>query len=304
MLVSILIFLAVTVGVICLYLVAADLFFRPRSRLANWMDEDGRQQKRAEVVELLAPAGPDPARPGPLQRLILQAGVELTPLEVIAIAAGLAALFAAVAGLTLGVFAALLAALAGAAMPLGWLVQRKRSRQEQLLRQLPNAFDLMARVIRAGNTMPAALNAVSLEFKPPIGSAARLCHERLRLGLHPDDVFRELSQRAQVAEVKIFALGIRIQQQAGGNLADMLDRLAGLIRERVRFRGEVRALTAEGRMQARVLTFLPLLVFALMMLIAPQYARCLLDYPFLLVATGVSILLGTLWIQYIIDIDI
>ena len=135
---------------------------------------------------------------------------------------------------------------------------KRKARLEKLLSQLPDAFDLMARVIRAGQTMSQALQAVADEFDQPIAAEFAYCYEQQNLGLPPEVAFRDLARRTGLLEIKIFVLALLVQQQTGGNLAELLDKLADVVRERFRIRGKIKALTAEGRMQALVLLVLPL----------------------------------------------
>src|SRR5262249_57164429 len=123
---------------------------------------------------------------------------------------------------------------------------------------LPDAFDLMARVIRAGQTMSQAIQSVADEFDQPLAGEFAYCYEQQNLGLSPEVALRDLARRTGLVEVKIFVLAMLVQQQTGGNLAELLDKLSGVVRERFRVPGKIKALTAEGRMQATVLLVLPL----------------------------------------------
>ena len=114
---------------------------------------------------------------------------------------------------------------------------------------------------------------------------------------------RDLARRTGLLEIKIFVLALLIQQQAGGNLAELLDNLSAIIRERFRIVGKIRALTAEGRMQAVVLLALPPALFLLILLLNRDYGQVLLDYPWILVATFGCEAIGALWIRKIVNFD-
>jgi tight adherence protein B len=173
----------------------------------------------------------------------------------------------------------------------------------KLMGQLPDAFDLMGRVIRAGQTMSQALQAVADEFDAPISVEFAYCYEQQNLGLAPELALRDLARRTGLLEVKIFVLALLIQQQAGGNLAELLDKLAAIIRERFRIRGKIRSLTAEGRIQALVLLALPPGMFFLILFLNRAYEQVLLDNPVILVVTLIFQVIGALWIRKIVNFD-
>src|SRR5262249_55518961 len=189
------------------------------------------------------------------------------------------------------------------AAPLLYAQQKRNARLERLLGQLPDAFDLMGRVVRSGQTMAQALQAVADEFPQPIAGEFNYCYEQQNLGLPTETAMRELATRTGLLEVKIFVLALLVQQQTGGNLAEMLDKLAEVIRDRQRVRGQIRSLTAEGRLQAAILLGLPPAMFLLMLTTNPDYASVLLQYPALLGTTLACEALGALWIRKIVNFD-
>jgi tight adherence protein B len=193
--------------------------------------------------------------------------------------------------------------LAFASGPFLYVWFKRRGRLNKLMAQLPDAFDLMGRVIRAGQTMSQALQAVADEFDAPISAEFAYCYEQQNLGLSPELAMRDLARRTGLLEIKIFVLALLIQQQAGGNLAELLDNLSAIIRERFRILGKIRALTAEGRMQAVVLLALPPALFLLILLLNRDYGQVLLDYPWILVATFGCEAIGALWIRKIVNFD-
>jgi tight adherence protein B len=235
--------------------------------------------------------------------LIDQAGVYMAPWQLLALAGGLA-VFGGVAGTRLAPEASAAAALAGVVAPFLWLLARRRARREAMMRQLPRAFELMARVIRAGQSVPQALQAVAEEFDPPLATEFAYCQEQQRLGLMPELSFREMSRHSDIMELKIFVMAMLVQQKTGGNLSDLLDRLARMVRDRVRLRGVIRTLTAEGRLQAQVLIALPPAMFLLLLFVHRSYAEVLLEHYELLIAATISMVLGALWIQRIVRFDV
>jgi tight adherence protein B len=161
----------------------------------------------------------------------------------------------------------------------------------------------MARVIRSGQSVPQSLQAVADTFENPIAAEFANCQKRQNLGLRPEVAFHEMAHSSGILELRIFVMALLIQRQTGGNLSEVLERLSTLIRERLRLRKRVRALTAEGRLQGWTLLVLPFVVFGAMMVINPAYAGVLLDHHLLLAATGLSMTVGALWIRQIVNFE-
>jgi tight adherence protein B len=310
-------FLAVALAVAGAYSVLADVFLRDRSRFSRRIDEEfrNRQRERARKSALfknlgqLTPETPaESAPPDGLRRrfeiMVEQSGLNLTPgrLLLIAVLTGLAA--GALGGLIRqSLLVASAAGLVGAVVPVLYVQVKRKARLEKLLSQLPDAFDLMARVIRAGQSISQALQAVADDFAPPIAAEFAYCYEQQNLGLPPEVALRDLARRTGLLEIKIFVLALLVQEQTGGNLAELLDRLAAIIRERFRIRGKIKALTAEGRMQAAVLLVLPAALFFIILIFNRNYGQVLLEYPNLLAGILITEILGALWIRKIIHFD-
>ncbi len=249
---------------------------------------------------------PEPERPDwrtRLQTMVAQSGLPLTPTQLAYLCAA-AALFGLAIGLLVhGPVVAGAASFALGLAPFLYVQHRQKARHDRLLLQLPAAFDLMARVLRAGHSVPQAFQTVADSFEPPIAGEFAHCQEQQNLGLLPEVTYRELARRTGVLEVKIFVMAMMIQRQAGGNLSEVLERLAALVRERVRLRNHVRTLTAEGRLQAVVLLVLPPIMFLVMRFINRPYADVLLEHSGLLAAMIASMAAGALWIRKIIQFD-
>jgi tight adherence protein B len=314
-LLTILTFGAGVTAVAGLYSIVSDLFLRDRKRVGERVDDEfrNRQRERAkksllfkDLGQLSAEADADdaPGIRGKFEAMIEQSGLDVTARKLLAISATAALTLGGLGGLvrqSLVVAAAL--ALVGAAVPLLYVQHKRKARIEKLLSQLPDSFDLMGRIIRAGQTMSQALQAVADEFPQPIAVEFGYCYEQQNLGLPPEAAMRDLARRTGLVEIRIFVMAIMVQQQTGGNLAELLDKLAHIIRERYRIRGEVRTLTAEGRMQAAVLLGLPPALFLIMMVMNRDYASILLEYPALIWTTLAFEGLGALWIRKIVNFD-
>jgi tight adherence protein B len=190
--------------------------------------------------------------------------------------------------------------LAGAAAPFAYALFRKRQRIERLRRQLPDAFEIMSRSIRAGQTVPRAFQVVADDFESPLADEFGWCSEQQNLGLPQEVALRDLARRTGVTELQMLVVALIVQRQSGGSPVELLDNLAKVVRKRIRLRERVKALTAEGRMQALVLLCLPPLVLGIISVTNADYVQSLWRQPWLLAAMAVSEVLGALWIRRII----
>jgi tight adherence protein B len=191
----------------------------------------------------------------------------------------------------------------GLSMPCAWLWSRRNKRRDLILRQLPAAFDLMSRMLRAGQSSAQAMQAASEAFEGPLAEELRLCVGQQNLGIRPETAFREMAARSGVLELRLFSAATALHGQVGGNLSETPTRLADLIRSRARLRQQVRTLTAEGRMQGMTLTALPVFVFLVMMYVNRPYVQLLLSQGWLLVITIGMMIAGTIWIRAIVNVD-
>jgi tight adherence protein B len=281
------------------------------------VDEEFRKRqretaRRSPLFKNLGEVATDPtaedARPSPRQQfrtMVEQSGVGVSAERLLGIMA-----VAAVALGGLGVLirrnllVALVAAAAGAITPLLYVYLKRNTYLSKLLKQLPDAFELIARVLRAGQTIPQAMQAVADEFDAPIAAEFSYCYEQQKLGLPPEVALRDLARRSGLLEIKILVLAVIIQQQTGGNLAQLVENLASVVRDRLRIRDKVKALTGEGRMQAAVLLAMPPFMFVVMLFLRPSYAHELLARPNLMVGMAISMAFGALWIRKIINFEV
>jgi tight adherence protein B len=323
----VLMFLAASAGIAAGYSIWRDLFQRSSSRARRRMVSEFTKPevkpatrnslfKSVSQFDLseIAPERLDvPNAPLPeveridwrsrLETMLTQSGLPLTRARLVYLS-GSSALFGLVLGqLIYGPISASVCALALGLAPFLYVRHRQKVRHDRLLTQLSSAFDLMARVLRSGHSVPQAFQAVADTFEPPISGEFARCQEQQNLGLLPEVTYRDLARRTGVLEIKIFVMAMMIQRQTGGNLSEVLERLAQLVRERVRLRNHVRTLTAEGRMQAVVLLLLPPIMFFVMRFINRPYADVLLDHPGLLAAMSAAMAAGALWIRRIIQFD-
>lgn len=311
-------FLAVFLAVFAANALLVDLHSPERKRRFNQLEERMRTQQRERAqssasrsedfskiaAEARADTRQDQSLKDRVKFFIEQSGLEITVsrLTLYSVLCGLAM---ATTGYLLSgsLMLAALASLFGAAIP-GLYVQLKRhQRLEKLRSQLPDAFELISRVLRAGQTISQAMKAVADEFSPPLALEFLYCYEQMNLGLSPEAALRELGRRTGLLEIKIFVLSVVVHRQTGGNLAELLDKLSHVVRERSRIRGMIGSLTAQGRFQAMILLSLPPFMFALLMVLEREYEMTLLQYPMMIVAALTMMGLGALWIRRIVNFD-
>ena len=245
---------------------------------------------------------------GDLQRLMQQGAVEMTVSAFLTLMVGLAVAAGLGAMLITGSFiVGLLFAALGAWMPYLWLKRRRNRRMFAFEESLPEAIDLLGRAIRAGHPLSSGLKMVADETADPIAGEFQRTFEEHRFGVPFDDAIQDLADRVDIVDVRILVTAILIQREVGGNLAEVLDNLASVIRARFTIRRQLRVYTAQGRMSGYVLAALPIVVGALIYLLNPEYGALMFTHPlgriFLVVAATMQII-GYLWIRKIINIDI
>jgi len=177
----------------------------------------------------------------------------------------------------------LMAVPAGMAMgylPFLYLILKKSSRMKKFDAQLPDALDLMARALKAGHAFPGGLQMVAREFDEPIGYEFAKVVEETNFGVGVEEALRNMTQRVDGSpDVKFFAIAAMIQRETGGNLAEILESIARVIRERFKLLGAIRALSAEGRLSAWILGLLPFMIAFYMSIVNPQYIKMLSTDP-------------------------
>jgi tight adherence protein B len=222
--------------------------------------------------------------------MLRRAGVERTVGEFVLASAAAAAAGLAVGNLCVGGPAALAAAaLAGCApAALAWRLSRVRAAAYEA--QLPEALDAIVNSLKAGYSFPAALEFASGEVPAPLGPELARVRDEQRLGVEARPALVALADRVGTSDVRMFVTAVLVQRETGGNLAELLDDLSRLVRERAAFRGRVAALTAEPRMSALVLACLPVLLFFAMLALNRSYMQPMIDTPLgrlmLMVAAG------------------
>ncbi len=243
-----------------------------------------------------------------LSLLFEQADTTLTPAKFFAVSGGMGfagALAAAAAGLTPAIVPGF--AIITGILPLIWLVFRRRRRLRKFAKQLPDALELVARALRAGHSLAAGFNLVADEMSAPICVEFRRVYEEQNLGIAMDDALKNLTDRVPNLDLKFFATAVILQRTTGGDLAEILDKIGSLIRDRFRIWGQVQALTGEGRLSGIVLLALPPCLFAAVWYLNPDYVMVLFTDPMgkKMLAGGVVMqILGALVIRKIVNIKV
>jgi tight adherence protein B len=240
--------------------------------------------------------------------LIQQAGSETSVAALLLMCIGLGVGFGA-ATLILTRFwpFALLTAAAGAYLPILFLKRKRQKRVDAFEGSLPDAIDLLGRAIRAGHPLSAGFQMVAQELADPISTEFQRTFEEQRFGLPFDDAIVAMADRVALVDVRILVTAILIQREVGGNLAEVLDNLASVIRARFTIRRQLRVYTAQGRFSGYTLAVLPIIVGILIYMLNPPYMKLLFTHPIgkLLVFLAVVMqVVGFLWIRKIIDIEI
>ena len=200
-----------------------------------------------------------------------------------------------------------LAGIAAGSLPMMWLLWRRKKRMAAFSTQLPEALEMMARALRAGQSLAFGFNTVAAEMGAPIGREFGRVFEEQNLGVALDDSLRTMCERVPNLDLRFFVTAVILQRQTGGDLSEILDKIGSLVRDRFRILGQVQALTGEGRLSGVVLMVLPLVLFIVVYNMNPTYVSQLFTDPagkkMLAVAVFMQIL-GAIVIKKIVDIKV
>lgn len=191
--------------------------------------------------------------------------------------------------------------------PWAWLWNRRRTRLKKFAAQLPDGLELVARALRAGHSLAAGMHVVAEEMPLPISIEFGRVYEEQNLGISLEDAMRGMTERVPNLDLRFFVTSVAIQRQTGGDLAEILDKIGYVIRERYRILGQVKALTAEGRLSGVVLIALPFVLFLTMLHLKADYVAVLWTEPQGVKMSTVALLLqvaGAAVIKKIVDIKV
>ena len=172
-------------------------------------------------------------------------------------------------------------------LPFLYLKWRRTNKTLQFEKQMPDAMELLARSLRAGHTLPSAIELLGEEMGDPMGTEMNIAYEEQKFGISISDSFTHMLERVHSQDLSYFVSAVLIQQETGGNLAELMETIAHVVRGRLNFKAKVRGLTAMGRLSNTIMIAVPIVVFFVLMVIAPQYEKALVN-----TSTGRTMLLG------------
>ena len=248
------------------------------------------------------------SRMGNIRNLFIQADSPVSVDAFAGISAGSAAL---------GVLGAVLAhsplplypvvALMFGTLPLMWLLLRRRSRFKKFAKQLPDALELVGRALRSGHSLASGMAVVVQEMPSPISSEFGMVYESQNLGIPIEQAMKDMLKRMPNLDLKFFVTSVVIQRQTGGDLAEILDKISHIIRERFKILGQVQALTGEGRISGIVLMALPIALFFVVYHLNPDYVMLLFTDPLgrkMIAVAAVLQVMGAIAIKKIVNIKV
>lgn len=193
------------------------------------------------------------------------------------------------------------------AMPFLYLISLRQKRMEKFQEQLPDALDLMARALRAGHAFSGGMKMVAEEFDDPLGTEFRKTIDEINFGVGVDLAMKNLVLRVDCPDLQFFVVSVIIQRETGGNLAEILEKIALLVRERFKLYGKIRSLAAEGKLSAVILLALPPVMAMYFVVVQPEYVGLLISDPIgiaMIVGALIMMALGTYVMKRMIEIKV
>jgi tight adherence protein B len=200
-----------------------------------------------------------------------------------------------------------IAAVLAGGIPFYYLLWKRKTRFEKFQRQFPDGLDFIARAMKAGYAITNGVKAAADEFEDPIGTEFNKIIDEVNFGVSFSDAMKNLAHRMDSPEVKFFVVSLIIQREAGGNLTEIIEKLADIIRERFKLEGRIRVLASEGKFSALILISLPFLVFAAIAVMNPEYLKTLIVEPIgrIMIYTAAGLMaLGIMVMKKMINIKV
>jgi tight adherence protein B len=242
-----------------------------------------------------------------VSRVFEQADISIKPSILFGISLALAVAGGFVSMILVNIYVLPVGGFVMFSLPWVWLYWRRSSRLKKFASQLPDAMELVARALRAGHSLAAGLHVVAEEMPDPIAKEFRRVYDEQNLGIALEEALNNMCVRVPNLDLRFFVTSVNIQRQTGGDLAEILDRIGHVIRERFKILGQVKALTAEGRLSGIVLIAMPIGLFLMMLYMKPDYVRLLWTEPMgikMSVGAIVLMLIGSYAIKKIVDIKV
>lgn len=243
---------------------------------------------------------------GPLDRLVTQSGLQITVGTLIMASVLLALIgYALVKWLTYYTALGLVAAPLFGAIPYLLVRHARTKRLELFEEQFPESIELIARALRAGHAFPTGLQMVADEIPKPVGAEFKLVYDQQAFGMSINDALKGLADRVPILDAKFFVTAVLTQRETGGNLSEVLDNLANVIRERFKVKRQVRVVTAHGRITGWILAALPPSLAVILCFVSPEHMKTMVTDPLgikMLVAGGTLQAIGTVIIRKLVNI--
>jgi tight adherence protein B len=243
-----------------------------------------------------------------LSTLTEQSGVAISPGSVITMSVVAAVLFGLIGWLFAPIpLAGLATAGLGGSLPFLWLKIKRGQRKRRFEEQFPEALDLLSRAIRAGHAFQTSMGMVADELPAPVGVEFKKSFEQQNYGLPLKEALNGLAERMPLMDVRFFVTAVAIQRETGGNLAEILDNLAHVVRERFKILRQVRVHTAHGRFTGYVLLGLPAALAVALMFISPEHMKTLFTVKMgqtMVMGAIVMQMIGFIWIRKVIKIEV
>lgn len=282
-------------------LVMRDLFFPQRAGAVVGGGVGSRRLRRTPTVFDESPAQSLSARIDQgFDRLVIETGYEMTP--AVAFLLLLCCALAAGGGMWLYFdepLAGVAGGVAGLLFPLAVMAIRRSRRLAQVREELPHVLDMLARGTRAGQSVEQAVSLVANEAGGILGAEFRRCHQQLEMGRGFDKVLKTLAARIRLVEMRILATTLIVQRQTGGRLSETLERMAGVVRDRLTAHRQIKASTGAGRSSTLVIASIAPIAYAAMFLFHRPHVQYLFDDPFgrmLLLTALVLEAAGLVWV--------
>ena len=202
---------------------------------------------------------------------------------------------------------ALLFGVLGGSVPTVIVVRKRSERMLGIERQLPEAADLISRSLKAGHALTATLQMLSEELPDPIAAEFRQVADEVNFGSPLVDALQRLAERVPLTDLRYMVVAILIQREAGGNLSEVMSNVSSLIRQRLKLLGDVRTMSAEGRLSAVILCLLPLAIAGVFSVVSPDYLVRFWHDPAGPTMLGIALLMmlfGVLWMRVIVRIRV
>ena len=243
-----------------------------------------------------------------LHTYLIQAGLKIKPAKIILISAVLGVVSYLVAShYDLRFQIPVLIGVAAGVIPFGFVAWKRNKRLRKFEEHFPEALDLLGRAVRAGHAFTTGLEMIAKDSPEPIAGEFRTTFEEQNFGLPLRDAMLNLAERVPLVDVRFFITALLIQKETGGNLAEILDGLAHVIRDRFRIYRDVHTRTAQGRLTAVILIALPIVMFLVLRVVNRDYVQILFDDPLgptiLAVTAGMQIV-GSIILWKIINIEV